>query len=233
MSQYFDITSIVFLILAVAIFLRLRSVLGRKTGSEQSPFEPVDRSRAGEPAARPDNVIPLPTRAPQAETADANPSPPRYAPEGSALDTALRQVMSADRNFDPTSFVVGARQAYEMIVTAFAEGDRDTLKMLLARDVYDGFVSAIAAREAAGHKLESKFVGIDKADITEATVKGSTASISMRFVSQLVSVTRDAAGTVVDGDPVHPTQVIDQWTFARDVTSRDPNWKLVLTEAAD
>lgn len=230
MSQYFDITSIVFLILAVAIFLRLRSVLGRKTGSEQSPFEPVDRSRAADPAARPDNVIPLPTRPAQAPEP---PPAPRHAPEGSALDAALRQLMSADRSFDPTGFVAGARQAYEMIVTAFAEGDRDTLKLLLATDVFDGFVAAINAREAAGHKVEMKFVGLDKAEIVEAALKGSTASIAMRFVCQLVTVTRDAAGAVVEGDPVHPAQVTDQWTFARDITSRDPNWKLVLTEAAD
>jgi predicted lipid-binding transport protein (Tim44 family) len=120
-----------------------------------------------------------------------------------------------------------------MIVTAFAEGDRKTLKQLLSREVYDGFVSAIGQREARGETIEFKFVGIDRAEITGAGVKGATEQITVRFLSKLISATRDRAAAVVDGDPVRVGDVTDIWTFAREATSRDPNWKLVATESVE
>jgi predicted lipid-binding transport protein (Tim44 family) len=118
-----------------------------------------------------------------------------------------------------------------MIVTAFAEGDQRTLKNMLSRDVYEGFEAAIRDREARGETVESRFVSIDKADIVGAEQRGRTAHVTVRFVSQLVSVTRDRSGQVVDGSPDKVTDVTDVWTFARDVQARDPNWKLVATEA--
>jgi predicted lipid-binding transport protein (Tim44 family) len=127
--------------------------------------------------------------------------------------------------------VAGARAAYEMIVTAYAEGDRRTLKNQLSKDVYEGFEGAIREREAKGETTESRFVSIDKSDITGAEMRGKTAQVTIRFVSQLVSVTRDRNGAVVEGNPEKVTDVTDVWTFARDISSRDPNWKLVATEA--
>jgi predicted lipid-binding transport protein (Tim44 family) len=118
-------------------------------------------------------------------------------------------------------------------VTAFADGDRKSLKQLLSAEVYDGFVQAISGREARGEKIEFKFVGIDKAEITAATVKGTTAQVTVRFLSKLVSATHDKDGKVIDGDPTHVGDVTDIWTFAREVASRDPNWKLVATESVD
>jgi len=118
-----------------------------------------------------------------------------------------------------------------MIVTAYAQGDRRALKNLLSKEVYDGFEQAIKDRETRGEKAETRFVSIDKADITGADVKGRTAQVTVRFVSQLVSVTRDKDGNVIDGSPDKVTDVTDVWTFARDLSSRDPNWKLVATEA--
>jgi predicted lipid-binding transport protein (Tim44 family) len=118
-----------------------------------------------------------------------------------------------------------------MIVTAYAQGDRRNLKNLLGREVYEGFESAIKDRETRGEKAETRFVSIDKSDIIGAEVKGKTAHVTMRFVSQLVSATRDRDGNVIDGSPDKVTDVTDVWTFARDLSSRDPNWKLVATEA--
>jgi predicted lipid-binding transport protein (Tim44 family) len=138
--------------------------------------------------------------------------------------------VAADPKFDAKHFVTGARSAYEMIVTAFAEGDRRALKDLLSRDVYDGFDGAITDREKKGNKVETRFVAIESADITGAEMRGRSAQVTVRFVSQLVSVTRDAQGVVVDGNPDKVTDVTDVWTFARDASSRDPNWKLVATE---
>jgi predicted lipid-binding transport protein (Tim44 family) len=118
-----------------------------------------------------------------------------------------------------------------MIVLAYAEGDRRTLKNLLSRDVYEGFEAAIRERETKGEIVETRFVAIDKSDIAGVELRGRTAQITVRFVSQLISVTRDKSGNVIEGNAEKVTDVTDVWTFARDLSSRDPNWKLVATEA--
>jgi predicted lipid-binding transport protein (Tim44 family) len=153
------------------------------------------------------------------------------AESGSALAAGLDAIVREDKTFDPKHFITGGRAAYEMIVTAYASGDRRQLRNLLSREVYDGFESAIREREQRGETVETRFVSIDSAEITSAEMRGKTEQVTVRFQSQLVSVTRDRAGTVIDGNPDKVTEVTDVWTFARDVTSRDPNWKLVATEA--
>jgi predicted lipid-binding transport protein (Tim44 family) len=241
MDGFVDIYTIIFLVLAVVIFLRLRSVLGRRTGNERPPFDPFSRREAPRQAAGDDKVISLPPRrgpdgAEPVAAGIATATEERIktlAPEGSTLNTGLRAIAAADRNFDPDAFLTGAKAAYEMIVTAFAEGDRKSLKNLLSREVYDGFVSAIAQREGRGETIEFRFVGIDKAEITDAALKGGTEQVTVRFHSKLISATHDKTGAVIDGDPVHVGDVTDIWTFARDVNSRDPNWKLVATESVD
>jgi predicted lipid-binding transport protein (Tim44 family) len=239
MSGFLDIYTIIFLAVAVVIFLRLRNVLGRRTGSERPPFDPYSRREAAPGTAAEDNVIGLPQRPAGRDVAmaeietGAEERIKTIAPEGSALNEGLRAVATADQSFDPEGFVAGAKAAYEMIVTAFAEGDRKTLKQLLNREVYDGFVSAIGERESRNETIEFRFVGIDKADITGAGLKGSSAHITVKFLSKLISATHDKDGEVIDGDPIHVGDVTDIWTFAREVNSRDPNWKLVATESVD
>jgi predicted lipid-binding transport protein (Tim44 family) len=120
-----------------------------------------------------------------------------------------------------------------MVVMAFAEGNEAELKQLLGPEVYDGFQRAIRERESRDEKMESSLVGIDKADIIEAEVKNRTGYVTVKFVSELVSVTRGADGEVIEGDPKKVREVTDIWTFARDIASRNPNWKLVATEAAN
>lgn len=235
MNGFLDFYSLMFLVVAIAIFWRLRSVLGRRTGHERPPYDPYsqkdDRKASGVPAADTnDNVVALPRTANSANDVMVG-QVDKVAPAGSALNSALRTIVSADRNFDAENFLLGARSAYEMIVTAFAAGDRQTLKMLLSNEVYEGFAEAIAEREARGEVVETTFVGIDRAEITEASLKGGLAQITVRFVSELISVTHDKDGKVVDGDPGKVVEVTDVWTFAREVKSRDPNWKLVATEA--
>lgn len=240
MNGFFDIYTIIFLALAIVIFLRLRNVLGRRTGNERPPFDPYSRREQPRPDAKDDNtVISLPRR-----DRDATPSTPEIegtavtrvqtatAPGISAAD-ALKVIASADRTFNQQQFIAGARSAYEMIVTAFAEGDRKVLKQLLSKEVYDGFVAAITQRETRQETIEFKFVGIDKAEITSAALKNGTAQVTVRFQSKLISATHDKAGAVIDGDPVHVGDVTDIWTFARDVNSRDPNWKLIATESVE
>jgi len=236
MRDVFDIYTIIFLALAVFIFLRLRSVLGQRTGRERPPYDPYSARERVTPAA--EKVVTLPNRAP--EVATPKPAEPPAAPgerwkgvaePNSALAVGLDAIAAQDDSFDAKQFITGARAAYEMIVNAYAEGDRRTLKNLLAREVYDGFDSAITEREKKGEVVESRFVSIDGADITHAELRGRTAQITVRFHSKLISATRDKNGNVVDGSADKVTDVTDVWTFARDTSSRDPNWKLVATEA--
>jgi predicted lipid-binding transport protein (Tim44 family) len=221
--------------LAVFIFLRLRSVLGQRTGRERPPYDPYSARDAVRGATN-DNVVTLPGRAADAAQKPAEVAEPAdrwkgVAEPGSAIAVGLDGVLLEDPAFDVKHFIAGARAAYEMIVTAYAEGDRRSLKNLLAREVYDGFEAAIREREAKGETVETRFVSIDKSDVTAVDVRGRTAQITIRFISQLVSVTRDKSGNVIDGNPDKVTDVTDVWTFARDLSSRDPNWKLVATEA--
>lgn len=233
----FDIYTIIFLALAVFIFLRLRSVLGQRTGRERPPYDPyATRDAVRSPAS--DKVVALPPR--PAEAAATRPLeaalPPAdrwkgVAETGSTVATGLDAIVAADSNFDVKHFITGARTAYEMIVTAFGEGERRQLRSLLSREVYDGFDAAISERERRGETAETRFVSIDGATITGAELRGRTAQITIRFVSKLVSATRDRSGNVIDGNAEKVTDVTDVWTFARDISSRDPNWKVVATEA--
>jgi predicted lipid-binding transport protein (Tim44 family) len=233
----FDIYTIIFLALAVFIFLRLRSVLGQRTGRERPPYDPYSARDAVRGAAN-DKVVSLPPRpaetAPRPVEAEAEEPGERWkgvAETGSSVAAGLDAIAAADSRFDAKHFLAGARAAYEMIVTAFADGDRRQLRNLLSRDVYEGFDAAIADRESRGETSETRFVSIDTATITGAELRGRTAQITVRFVSKLVSVTRDRNGAVIDGNADKVTDVTDVWTFARDLSSRDPNWKLVATEA--
>jgi predicted lipid-binding transport protein (Tim44 family) len=240
MNELFDIYNIIFLVLAVAVFLRLRSVLGRRTGNERPPVDPYQARETGSAAsaARTDNVVTLPSaksggEASAEQSAETVERIARVAPAGSTLNEQLTAIVTADPSFDPEPFVTGARAAYEMIVQAFAEGDRKALKPLLSKEVFDGFDAAIADRESRSEKVESTFVGIEKAEIVDAALKGGLAHVTVRFRSELISLTRGKDGSVVEGDANKVVEVVDIWTFARDVASRDPNWKLVATESAD
>jgi predicted lipid-binding transport protein (Tim44 family) len=233
-NVFFDIYTIIFLALAVFIFLRLRSVLGQRTGRERPPYDPYS-ARGDAMRTSNDNVVTLPPRTAEAEKpVDAGEPGDRWkgiAQQGSAVASGLDAIVAQDNSFDPKHFLTGARAAYEMIVTAYAAGDRRALKNLLGREVYDGFETAIRDREAKGETAETRFVSIDAAEIIGAEMRGRAAQVTVRFVSQLVSVTRDRSGTPIEGSPDKVTEVTDVWTFARDVSSRDPNWKLVATEA--
>ena len=235
--EFFDFGTLFFLVAAVVIFFQLRNVLGRRTGNERPPFDPYTAGRSAKdaPAKSSENVVSLPRKRAAGEAAaeDAYASIDAFEKPGSDLNKGLRAIKDADPGFDPKTFVDGAKMAYEMIVNAFADGDQATLKDLLGKDVLEGFERAIAERKQRGEKLQSNLVSIDKVDIIEAEIKGKQAYVTVKFVSELISVTRDADGEVVEGDPKKVREVTDIWTFAREVASRNPNWKLVATEAAN
>ena len=164
--QYFDI--ILFAMIAAFLVLRLRSVLGRRTGNER----------------RRDLFPPRP-----------------------------------------------ARVAFEIIVTAFAKGDKAALRPLLSDDVFRPFAQTIDERATAKETVETRGLKLDEAEIVEADLYGRTARITVRLVSHQITVTRAMDGSIVDGDPDHPVEKTDYWTFARDTRSSDPNWTLVATSS--
>jgi len=228
----FDFVTFFFFVAAVIIFIQLRSVLGKRTGHEAPPRDQMARRDQAQAEGLDDpKVVTLPRRGRENAEPDMFVAVDAYAEPGSELNKSLREVVSADSSFDAKEFVGGATMAYEMIVSAYAEGDRKTLKGLLSRDVYDGFVAAIDEREAKGETVRSNFVGIEKSSIIQAEMKGTEANITLRIMSQLISATLDKDGEVIEGDLVEVTDVNDVWTFARDTRSRDPNWRLIATEA--
>jgi predicted lipid-binding transport protein (Tim44 family) len=232
-----DIYTIIFLALAVFIFLRLRNVLGQRTGSERPPFDRTARNvmpRAPEPGVvpMPGKIIDQPPPLPSAEVAPSIDRWKGLAEPGTPLAQGLDAIAAQDSSFDAKHFLSGARSAYEMIVLAFANGDRRALRDLLSSDVYESFEAAIKDREKHEQKTETRFVSIDKAELVAAELRDRLAQLTVRFVSQMISATRDKSGTIVDGNADKVADITDIWTFARDTTSRDPNWKLVGTGSA-
>lgn len=225
--QFLDI--VIFAAIAVFLGLRLRSVLGRRTGNERQrdPFKPVPRDAEPREDAARDKVIPLPDRARPAP-AEAGASAD-FAPAGGV--PGLAQIKAADPSFDPHAFLGGARAAFEMIVGAFAAGDTATLKPLLSPEVFDNFNRAIKARAEAKETLSTTLVGIASAEIIEAELQGRVAYVTVKFVSEQINVTKDAEGRIVDGDPATVAMITDIWTFSRNTRSRDPNWTLVATRS--
>lgn len=234
MQDGFDLTTIIFLALAVFVIWRLRSVLGQRTGHQAPPGEVVRRPEPKAPAPANDaNVVRLPGRNGDTATQTSD-DPDRWkgiAELGTPLAAGLDSIALAEGGFDARGFQEGAKSAYEMIVTAYAQGDRRTLKDLLSKEVFDGFVGAIGDREKRGERVETTFVSIDKAEFVDAQLKGKQAQVTMRFLSKLITATYDRANAVIDGAPDKVVDVTDVWTFSRDAGSRDPNWRLIATEA--
>ena len=227
----FDLFTILPLAVALFVFWKLRSVLGTRNGNERPPYEPyVDNDAANDDE---DNVVTLPgakrRRGSEDEQSPVEAAIAKMAGKDKNLKQGLTAILSRDAGFDADQFLSGAKMAYEMIVTGFADGDKRALKGLLSREVYENFAAAIDDRSKCGEKVQASFVGIEKADIKAAELNRDEALITVKFVSQMISATLDRQDEIVEGDLQEVAEVIDVWTFARPVRSRDPNWKLVAT----
>jgi predicted lipid-binding transport protein (Tim44 family) len=240
MDDFLDLPTLIAIVVAVFVLFRLRSVLGTRTGNERPP---IDRTRSTptekKAATGDDNVVPLP-RAPRAPDLDDERRARKLEAEieqaahgDEALAAGLRSVNEADPTFTPKSFLEGAKQAYEMIVTGFAQGDRTTLKNLLEKDVFESFNRAISEREAAGQTNEFTFVGLPKVEISQAEYDKKNIYVTVRFHAEVVSAIRDRDGNLVEGNADQVQMIADEWTFARNPKSRDPNWKVVATSQLD
>lgn len=217
----FPIDLVLFGMVAAFLILRLRSILGRRTGFERPP----------QPMPRPGVTPGGPIIDAKAEPVTP-PSPARAVPDPSSpLGQTLARIHDADRSFDPARFLDGADRAFRIIVGAFASGDRVTLRNLLSDNTYSAFEQAIAGREAAGHVQVSEIRGMENVAIETAELRGSHAAVTVRFVSDQVSFTRDKDGHPILGTEA-VTEITDLWTFERDLSSRDPTWRLVEARSA-
>lgn len=220
LPHYADI--ILFAMIAAFLVLRLRSVLGRRTGSERRRDMFMRQAEASR-----DKVVALGQRRPPVPP----PPPPASAPPADSVSAALARIRAADHGFDATEFIAGARGAFEMIVAAYAAGDKQHLRPLLDDEVFKPFTGAIDEREAAGETMETRIVALKQLDIVDATLTDSRARVTVKLVSDQINVLRAHDGSIVDGDPQHPIEKTDFWTFTRDTRSNDPNWVLVATNS--
>lgn len=213
------------LLAMVAAFLGLRlySVLGRRAEHEEESVP--QRFEGGENAP----AVPSAPKAQQSANGAAV-RVPEMDGVMPAVERGIREIASADNKFELASFVEGARGAYRMILEAFWAGDRDTLRALCDDSVYAGFDAAIAARDAAGEKLENSLIRVEETRIHSASLDGRMARVSVLFVADIAAVTRDKDGTVIAGSLDDAIESRDVWTFARNVSARDPNWLLEETD---
>jgi predicted lipid-binding transport protein (Tim44 family) len=221
------VTAISIVLLAmIAAFLgmRLYSVLGKRTGHEQEPVLPRRDDRAAPAPVRLDDPDAPPAPQGAADTAGLV-----YEP---AAEAGLRALLATDRSFDAGRFMEGAEAAYRMILEAFWTGDRDTLRDLCDQDSYEGFVEAIAAREARGERLDNRLVGIDSAKITAVELSGGEARVTVHYRADISAITRDAEGNMIAGSMIDARETNDHWTFRRVIGSNDPNWLLDEAETA-
>jgi predicted lipid-binding transport protein (Tim44 family) len=220
--QFLDL--ILFAVVAVFLVVRLRSVLGRRTGTERQrdPF-------AGAPANDQPIRREAPAALPDLAAKPAIASPPA-APAGSSA-AGLARIVQADPSFDEAHFLAGTRSAFEMIVHAFAAGDASALRPLLSDEVFANFNGAIEERRKAGHTHSTTLVGIRSVEILEADVQGKNAMVTVKIVSDQINATQDTQSRIVEGDASAVVPITDIWTFSRNTRSRDPNWTLVATRS--
>jgi predicted lipid-binding transport protein (Tim44 family) len=226
-------------LVAVFLILRLRSVLGKRTGNEQPPARdpfappapPSTPPRVGDSGN--DNVVPLPTAnapSPRPTLATSGPGGIRATVMPSA-SSGVAAIRAADPSFEPVAFTAGARAAFTSIVEAFARGDTSTLRPLLDGATFASFEAAIRGRAERKEKAETTLIGFEASDVAAAEMQGTHAAVTVRFVSEQINVVRNEEGQIVDGNPNEVQKVVDLWTFRRDTKSSDPNWQLVKTES--
>jgi predicted lipid-binding transport protein (Tim44 family) len=222
--QFLDI--IFFALVAAFVIFRLSRTLGSRPDNTRVGPNRGDNADSG------DNVVNMLNRdIPEIE------SPSDDAPDTDDTDDAalaaagIAEICLQDPAFDTNQFLAGAKFAYEAVVTAFAAGNRETLGELLTRDVLENFSGAIDEREERGETLETTVVGVSSADVVDARMAGHTAEVTVKFVTELMNVIRDATGALPPGKSDSVRVVTDIWTFVRDVRASDPNWALAETRS--
>lgn len=220
---------IIYALVTAGLIFWLRSILGTRNGEERdrsTPFLKADTDAAKS------NVVPLNDKLEGSENKIAEFA--RNPKNGMSIDNrtaeeGLQAIAQIDRSFDLVKFLFAAQDAFVFIVESFAEGDRDTLRDLLAPDVYTAFEGAITQREKDGYTMKTEIVAIKQSVVAEVRLDGKMAFVSVRFFAEETSCTKDQSGEIVSGHPEKVTQMRDLWTFSRDLRGRDPRWMLVAT----
>ena len=231
--QFIDI--ILFAMIAVFLILRLRNVLGRRDGHEGGHRDPFGSNVSVEEVSdgQDKKIIQLPDGSDENNFSGNEGDTSSSADGNTALAAGVAEIQRLDNTFNTEDFLVGARVAFEMVLEGYSNHDRKILENLLSAEVLANFLRAIDEREKAGHVLEDTLVGIDKSEIVEAYIEGEMAQVTVKFVSEQVNVVRDSEGQIASGNPNEVINVVDLWTFARDIRSTDPNWALVATHSLD
>jgi len=217
---------VILAMIAAFLGLRLYAVLGRRAEHEEEPIPGrIDNKPGASAAPAPRQPV---ERQQQAQNAALRPRD--LPPVTASVERGLRAIAAADRHFDAHAFIEGAHSAYRMILEAFWRGDKEELRQLCDRDVYEGFAGAIDARVAAGESLENRLIRIEEATITGASFDAPMARITVRFRADIAAVTRDADGNVIAGSLDDAIEAIDIWSFSRNVGSADPDWLLDETD---
>jgi predicted lipid-binding transport protein (Tim44 family) len=218
---------LLYIVIAAVLIVWLRNTLGTRHGDERqrpNPLSEVDVSNSSEQRGR------------LVDMTDTSGTPdPGISPfEGidmadKSVEEGLKQVMRADRSFDPHRFIAGAREAFPLIVESFSEGDTDTLQDLLAPNVYKAFADVIDTRRLAGETVKTEIHSVRRVEIADARVVDRLVLIKVRFTAQETCVIRNREGVITSGNPDRITEMTDVWTFGRDVRSKDPTWLLYET----
>ncbi len=244
MAEFFDIPTLIIIGIAIFVLMRLRNVLGTRTGNERKPgsksasMSKNQKSSKVQAIREDDVVVPLhPDMDPNSEQEELERAARKFDAEldkavgdNKELRKGLVAISQVDDAFTPKIFLEGAGSAYEMIVTAFAAGDKRSLKDLLEKDVFEGFESAIDLREKEGKSVDFTFVGLSNIEFLQAELEKNIASLTLRFDADIVSATKDKDQNTIEGHDEQVVNIADEWTFARNTRSRDPNWKLVATD---
>lgn len=219
-----QVTLSIVILAMIAAFLgmRLYSVLGRRADHGEEPVQ----SRFDAPVA---SANPVPLALPE-RVATGTARPRDLAPMLPSVERGLREIIAADRRFDPHAFVDGARSAYRIVLEAFWRGDKAELAQLCDAEVVKSFADAIDSRIAAGEVVDNRLVRIEEVAVIGASYAAPYARVTVRFVADIAAVTRNSDGQVIAGSLNDAVEVRDVWTFRRDVTSGNPDWVLEVTD---
>ena len=215
-------------VIAVVILLWLKNIVGTRRGNNeplQAPKKTVSKSSKAKPRTA------SPKTHAEERLAMLKPLSKHPAVDNKTAEVGLVSISSADQNFDIDHFITGARGAFDIIVTAFAKGERDILKPLLAKPVYDAFSKEITARNRRKETVETLIHDIEKTMITEARMEKDTAMIAVKFTALETCVIRDKEDKIIAGDPVKKNILNDVWVFSRDLKGSSPIW--LLSETRD
>ncbi|PCI33098.1 MAG: calcium-binding protein [Alphaproteobacteria bacterium] len=229
-SESFELIIILALV-AVFILFQLRRTLGKKTGFDpaddqnedhnRNPYEGKSRQDA---QMDEDNVVQF-----RPDMDEPDPVVNLGLSKSSPFYDRIMEINQFDRSFNVRSFYDGAEYAYGLILSAFWDQDRKTLRSMLSRQVFDQFDGAIDSMASRKVRSENKLMDIEKIDLVEVSLTGSLAEVTVEFTSHMIMATRDADDKIIEGNVDKTIQVTDIWTFCRDVKSADPNWTLVAT----